>query len=72
MGEMADFILSQNNYMGPRKRYFQRENYITGLKVFDKCPECGGMIDLKTNGRNGHKFLGCTNYPNCDVVSDYE
>lgn len=43
------------------------ENTIVG-----KCPEpgCGGDLVVKTNGRTGHQFAGCNNYPNCNHTED--
>lgn len=36
--------------------------------VGQRCPECGNMMELKTNTRTNHKFVGCTNYPRCSVA----
>jgi ssDNA-binding Zn-finger/Zn-ribbon topoisomerase 1 len=30
-----------------------------------KCPTCGGKLLTRTNSKNGQKFLGCSNYPEC-------
>ncbi|MBQ2356205.1 MAG: topoisomerase DNA-binding C4 zinc finger domain-containing protein [Treponema sp.] len=32
-----------------------------------KCPSCGGFL-VKRKGKNGHWFIGCTNYPYCDYT----
>lgn len=41
------------------------------LKKLDvPCPKCGGEI-VERFSRRG-KFYGCTNYPKCDFVSNYE
>lgn len=33
------------------------------------CPKCkGGNLVLKTNGSNGNKFYGCSNYPQCNFT----
>jgi len=36
--------------------------------VGQRCPQCGNMMELKTNTRTNHKFVGCTNYPTCSVA----
>ncbi len=40
-----------------------------GLTIEEKCPECGGDLQLK-KGRNG-LFVGCKNYPNCTFTANY-
>ncbi len=30
-----------------------------------ECPTCGGSMQIRVNGDNGHPFLGCSNYPKC-------
>ena len=30
------------------------------------CPECGGLLIVKTNRITEHQFLGCPNYPECN------
>ena len=34
-----------------------------GLDV--ECPFCGAAMVVRTRGRDGRAFLGCTRYPNC-------
>jgi len=34
--------------------------------ILMKCPECGGNLIIM-QGRNGKRFLGCSNYPKCKV-----
>jgi ssDNA-binding Zn-finger/Zn-ribbon topoisomerase 1 len=29
------------------------------------CPCCSGQLVVRENSVTGHKFLGCTNYPDC-------
>ncbi len=29
------------------------------------CPRCGGKLVLRTSKKDGSKFYGCSNYPNC-------
>ncbi len=32
-----------------------------------KCPKCGGDLVIRQS-RNGKRFIGCSNYPKCDVT----
>lgn len=34
-------------------------------KVGRKCPKCGHDLVYRYARRNGAKFIGCSNYPNC-------
>ncbi len=35
-------------------------------RISDKrCPECGGALKLLRNSKDGSRFYGCSNYPNC-------
>lgn len=34
------------------------------------CPDCGGIMKLRTNRQNGNKFWGCTKYPDCRGTRD--
>ena len=35
-------------------------------EVTDKmCPECGSVMNKKTNNETGSSFIGCSNYPTC-------
>jgi predicted amidophosphoribosyltransferase len=31
----------------------------------EACPVCGGSLRVRTNSRDGHRFIGCSNYPRC-------
>ena len=35
--------------------------------VVGKCPKCGGDLVIRQS-RNGKRFIGCSNYPHCDVT----
>ena len=35
--------------------------------VVGKCPKCGGDLVIRQS-RNGKRFIGCSNYPKCDVT----
>jgi DNA topoisomerase-1 len=35
--------------------------------VVGKCPKCGGDLVIRQS-KNGKRFLGCSNYPECDVT----
>ncbi|WP_456367257.1 DNA topoisomerase, partial [Thermococcus sp.] len=36
--------------------------------VLGKCPKCGGDLVLKYNRKTGKRFVGCSNWPKCDVT----
>ena len=35
--------------------------------VVGKCPKCGGDLIIRQS-KNGKRFIGCSNYPKCDVT----
>ncbi len=35
--------------------------------IIGKCPKCGGDLVIRQS-RNGKRFIGCSNYPKCDVT----
>jgi len=41
---------------------------VTQEKLDEKCPKCGGDLSIRL-GRHG-RFIGCTNYPECDYTRD--
>ncbi|NEV61015.1 type I DNA topoisomerase [Thiorhodococcus minor] len=41
---------------------------VTQEKIDEVCPKCGGQLAIRL-GRNG-RFIGCTNYPDCDYTRD--
>ena len=41
---------------------------VTQEKIDEKCPKCGGDLSIRL-GRHG-RFIGCTNYPECDYTRD--
>ncbi|MBK5966843.1 DNA topoisomerase I [Thiocystis minor] len=41
---------------------------VTQEKLDELCPKCGGPLSIRL-GRNG-RFIGCTNYPDCDYTRD--
>ncbi|TCT23795.1 type I DNA topoisomerase [Thiobaca trueperi] len=41
---------------------------VTQEKIDETCPKCGGQLSIRL-GRNG-RFIGCTNYPDCDYTRD--
>lgn len=41
---------------------------VTQEKIDEVCPKCGGQLSIRL-GRNG-RFIGCTNYPDCDYTRD--
>lgn len=38
---------------------------LAGDQSAPRCPRCGSDMVLRTNSRDGNKFLGCTKYPAC-------
>ncbi|WP_175059325.1 DNA topoisomerase I [Thermococcus sp. 2319x1] len=36
--------------------------------IVGKCPKCGGDLVVKYNRKTGKRFVGCSNWPNCDVT----
>ena len=41
---------------------------VTQERIDELCPTCGGQLAIRL-GRNG-RFIGCTNYPDCDYTRD--
>ncbi len=41
---------------------------VTQEKMDEKCPKCGSPLSIRL-GRHG-RFIGCTNYPDCDYTRD--
>jgi DNA topoisomerase-1 len=41
---------------------------VTHEALDEKCPQCGGQLSIRL-GRHG-RFVGCTNYPECDYTRD--
>lgn len=35
------------------------------------CPSCHNKLVYRKNKRNGNKFLGCSNFPECKFSVDY-
>lgn len=36
--------------------------------VVGKCPKCGGDLVIRYNRKTGKRFVGCSNWPKCDVT----
>jgi len=36
--------------------------------VLGKCPKCGGDLVLRYNRKTGKRFVGCSNWPKCNVT----
>lgn len=36
--------------------------------IVGKCPKCGGDLVVRYNRKTGKRFVGCSNWPNCDVT----
>ncbi|MCB1772439.1 MAG: type I DNA topoisomerase, partial [Gammaproteobacteria bacterium] len=43
---------------------------VTQEKIDEKCPKCEGQLAIRL-GRNG-RFIGCTNYPECDYTRNLD
>jgi len=43
---------------------------VTHEALEEACPKCGGQLSIRL-GRHG-RFVGCTNYPECDYTRDLE
>jgi len=39
-----------------------------GRLILGKCPKCGGDLVLRYNRKTGKRFVGCSNWPKCDVT----
>ncbi len=47
--------------MNPKCEYNKKKD------VVGKCPKCGGDLVIRQS-KNGKRFIGCSNYPKCDVT----
>lgn len=47
-------------------------NARTATRGGKTCPKCGNAMEVRTRGSDGHKFWGCTNYPNCKQTEDID
>ena len=47
--------------LNPKCDYNKKKDYV------GKCPKCGGDLVIRQS-RNGKRFIGCTNYPRCNVT----
>ncbi|MCD6188674.1 MAG: topoisomerase DNA-binding C4 zinc finger domain-containing protein, partial [Thermococcus sp.] len=36
--------------------------------IVGKCPKCGGDLVVRYSRKTGKRFVGCSNWPNCDVT----
>lgn len=46
-----------------------KKEYVVSDEV---CPNCGAKMYLRTNTRNGQKFWGCSKFPKCKTIIQYE
>lgn len=77
MGDIADMLFEQgfDELIDMDDRHepipiSQRYRY-HNLKPGASCPECGNMLELRTNKKNGSQFVGCSGFPSCRVLSGY-
>ncbi|WP_042700412.1 DNA topoisomerase I [Thermococcus sp. PK] len=47
-----------------KKSAEKREDII----IVGKCPKCGGDLVVRYNRKTGKRFVGCSNWPNCNVT----
>lgn len=50
------------------KREAEKENKAKNYIVVGKCPKCGGDLVVRYNRKSGKRFVGCSNWPNCNVT----
>lgn len=36
------------------------------------CTSCSGNMLVRKNSKTGHRFYGCSNYPNCTATAPYD
>ena len=44
------------------------ENKTKEKIIVGSCPKCGGDLVVRYNRRTGKRFVGCSNWPNCNVT----
>lgn len=50
------------------EREAKKENKVRNLIVVGKCPKCGGNLVVRYSRKSGKRFVGCSNWPNCNVT----
>ncbi len=69
-----DWVPLLHNFWRPFKELidYTQENVkrsdVTHEALDEQCPKCGGQLSIRL-GRHG-RFVGCTNYPECDYTRD--
>ncbi|ASA77150.1 DNA topoisomerase I [Thermococcus sp. 5-4] len=58
--------LSEEEEMAVKKAVDGEEK--KGPLVIGKCPKCGGDLVVRYNRRTGKRFVGCSNWPKCNVT----
>ncbi|WP_456366678.1 DNA topoisomerase I [Thermococcus sp.] len=53
---------------GPSETYRAQKEGTGKRLVLGKCPKCGGDLVLRYNRKTGKRFVGCSNWPKCDVT----
>ncbi|WP_297438238.1 DNA topoisomerase I [Thermococcus sp.] len=59
--------LSEEEERGVKKTIDKGEGRKKPL-VVGKCPKCGGDLVVRYNRRTGKRFVGCSNWPKCNVT----
>ena len=47
---------------------YKNEVFETNQETAIMCPDCKVPMIFKTNRINGSQFLGCPNYPTCNIT----
>jgi ssDNA-binding Zn-finger/Zn-ribbon topoisomerase 1 len=47
------------------------QNTSPAYAVTASCPSCGGALIVRTR-RDGSHFIGCTTYPKCTYITEYD
>ncbi len=72
----GEWIPLLHNFWKPFKERIEhtQENVkrsdVTHESIDEACPKCGGQLSIRL-GRHG-RFIGCTNYPECDYTRNLE
>ncbi len=72
----GEWIPLLHNFWKPFKERIEhtQENVkrsdVTHESIDEACPKCGGQLSIRL-GRHG-RFIGCTNYPDCDYTRNLE
>ena len=63
LSEVMDELVPRKDELGERI-----SDAVTADARVGACPKCGGDLLVKTSAKNHSVFLGCANWPDCDVT----